>query len=109
VNGRFLSLDERIVIADLLRAVLGVRAIATELGRPPSMISREIEPNRHPGSGAYRPHAAQDWSDKRRPRPKIAATPELREWVQGMPDDRSVPSRSAAGRAAIIPTGRSCM
>ena len=91
-TGRVLSLDERIVIADLMRAGLGVRAIAAELGRPPSTISREIKRNRHPGSGDYRPHAAQDRADKRRPRPKTGAAP----------------SRSAAGCAAITPTGRSC-
>ena len=96
VKGRFLSLDERIVIADLLRAGLGVRAIATELDRPPSTISREITRNRHPGSGDYRPHAAQDRADKRRPRPKtgkIAACPELRDHVQGMLDDRCSPEQ----------------
>ncbi|WP_442916558.1 IS30 family transposase [Lentzea sp. DG1S-22] len=95
-SGRFLSLDERIVIADLLRAGRGVRSIAAELGRPPSTVSREITRNRHPGSGDYRPHAAQDRADRRRPRPKtrkIAACPELRERVQGMLDDRFSPEQ----------------
>ncbi|WP_442916539.1 IS30 family transposase [Lentzea sp. DG1S-22] len=95
-TGRFLSLDERIVIADLLRAGRGVRSIAAELGRPPSTVSREITRNRHPGSGDYRPHAAQDRADRRRPRPKtrkITACPELRERVQGMLDDRFSPEQ----------------
>src|SRR5450631_1363834 len=39
---RYLSEDERIVIADLLRAGQTVRAIALELGRSPSTVSREI-------------------------------------------------------------------
>ncbi|WP_442916534.1 IS30 family transposase [Lentzea sp. DG1S-22] len=95
-SGRFLSLDERIVIADLLRAGRGVRSIAAELGRPPSTVSREIKRNAHPGSGDYRPHAAQDRADRRRPRPKtrkITACPELRERVQGMLDDRFSPEQ----------------
>ncbi|MBX7558568.1 helix-turn-helix domain-containing protein, partial [Streptomyces sp. tea 10] len=39
---RFLSEDERIVIADLLRAKKSLRAIARELGRDPATISREV-------------------------------------------------------------------
>jgi len=95
-TGRFLSVDERIVIADLWRAGRSQRAIAAELGRPPSTISREIRRNRHPGSGDYRPHAAQDRAERRRPRPKtgkIAACPELRDLVQGMLDDRCSPEQ----------------
>lgn len=95
-TGRFLSLDERIVIADGLRAGRSLRSIAAELGRPPSTISREVERNRHPGSGDYRPYAAQDRADKRRPRPKtgkIAACPELQTLVQGMLDERFSPEQ----------------
>ena len=95
-TGRFLSVDERIVIADGLRAGRSQRSIAAELGRPPSTISREIARNSHPGSGDYRPHAAQDRAERRRPRPKtgkIAACPELRDLVQGMLDDRCSPEQ----------------
>ena len=98
VASRFLSVDERIVIADLRRAGTTVRAIARELGRTPSTISRELARNSHPTSGDYRPHAAQDRAEKRRPRPKtgkIAANPELRDRAQAMLDDRYSPEQIA--------------
>ncbi|CAM5274756.1 hypothetical protein KAURM247S_04327 [Kitasatospora aureofaciens] len=46
---RYLREDERIHIADRLREKATVRAIAAELGRSPSTVSREIRRNRHPG------------------------------------------------------------
>uniref|UniRef100_UPI003F4A2C96 helix-turn-helix domain-containing protein n=1 Tax=Streptomyces sp. bgisy130 TaxID=3413788 RepID=UPI003F4A2C96 len=64
---RFLREADRIHIADRLREKATVRAIAAELGRSPSTISREIRRNRHPGSGRYRPHAAQARANARRP------------------------------------------
>jgi IS30 family transposase len=73
------------VIADLWRAKVTVRAIAVELGRPPSTVSRELRRNCHQVSGDYRPHAAQARAAARRARPKggkLAACPELREVVQ---------------------------
>jgi IS30 family transposase len=96
--GRYLSIEDRIVIADLHRAGTGVRAIARELGRPASTISRELARNRHPGSGDYRPHAAQHRADQRRPRPKtgkITASPRLRDRVQAMLDQRCSPEQIA--------------
>src|SRR3954470_10934400 len=59
ISARFLSVEERIEIADLHRARLGVREIARRLGRSPSTISRELRRNAHSGSGDYRPGAAQ--------------------------------------------------
>ncbi len=88
---RYLSEDERIHIADRLREKATVRAIAAELGRSPSTVSREIRRNRHPASGAYRPHAAQARADARRPRPKprkILQNPQLREAVQAMLEEK---------------------
>jgi transposase, IS30 family len=85
ISARYLSEDERVVIADLHRAGRGVRQIATELGRAPSTISRELTRNAHPDSGDYRPHAAQRRAAARRPRPKqskLAASPALRKTVQ---------------------------
>jgi len=46
VSERFLSEDERIVVADLLRAKKSLRSIARELGRNPATISREVRRNR---------------------------------------------------------------
>jgi IS30 family transposase len=82
---RYLREDERILIADRLREKATVRAIAAELGRSPSTVSREIRRNCHPDSGSYRPHAAQARADARRPRPKpgkIDQNPELRDFIQ---------------------------
>ena len=70
IDARFLSVDERIDIADMHRHGVSVRAIALELGRSPSTISRELRRNAHPASGDYRPWAAQRRSAARRARPK---------------------------------------
>ncbi len=45
VSTRYLSLEERLQIADLHLAGASMRAIATQLGRAPSTISREIRRN----------------------------------------------------------------
>lgn len=42
-SGRYLSLRERLQIADLLRLGLSMRAIAGELGRSPSTVKRELD------------------------------------------------------------------
>jgi len=47
ISGRYLSLDERLRIADAHLAGDGVRAIATALGRAPSTTSRELRRNAH--------------------------------------------------------------
>ncbi|WUU86150.1 IS30 family transposase [Streptomyces cellulosae] len=82
---RYLREEDRIHIADRLREKATMRAIAAELGRSPSTISREVRRNRHLVSGTYRPHAAQARADARRPRPKagkIRRNPELRDFIQ---------------------------
>lgn len=96
ISARFLSQDERLVIADLHRAGSGVRAIARELGRDPGTISRELNRNSDPDTGDYRPYTAQARAETRRPRPKIgkiAASLELRDLAQGMLDDRCSPQQ----------------
>jgi len=55
---RYLSEHERVVIADLLEGGRTIRAIAEEIGRSPSTVSREIRRNRD-GRGRYRPHHAE--------------------------------------------------
>ncbi|MGV9566015.1 IS30 family transposase [Streptomyces sp. NPDC003480] len=95
-SSRYLSVDERIYIADRIREKATVRAIATELGRSPSTVSREIRRNRHPDSGVYRPHAAQARAKARRPRPKLAKTElhaELRQFIQERLDRRWSPEQ----------------
>jgi len=86
VSGRYLSEDDRVSIADLVGAGLGVRAIAAQLRRSPSTVSRELRRNRDPRSGQYRPFAAQRMAARRRARPgrgKLLRDPVLREFVAG--------------------------
>ncbi|WP_159007495.1 helix-turn-helix domain-containing protein, partial [Streptomyces sp. NRRL S-813] len=73
VSSRYLREGERVYIADRLREKASIRAIATELGRSPSTISREVRRNRTVdprGQWHYRPYAAQARAEARRPRPK---------------------------------------
>ena len=85
IDPRFLSEAERVQIADLHLAGVGVRGIARELGRAASTISRELARNSDARGGRYRPHAAQRRAWQRRARPKVsklAAEPALLERVQ---------------------------
>ncbi|MFF2066978.1 IS30 family transposase [Streptomyces sp. NPDC058200] len=103
---RYLREDERILIADRLRERATVRAVAAELGRSPSTVSREIRRNRHPVSGQYRPHAAQARADARRPRPKtgkIGRRPELRHFIQDRLDLRWSPEQICQALRAQFP------
>ena len=102
-SARFLSLEERVVIADMRLAGCSMRKIAVELGRSPSTVSREIARNAHvgdyPSEWAYRPYAADLKARARRLRPrvgKIAACPRLRAAVQAGLDDRLSPEQIAA-------------
>ncbi len=84
IDARFLSVNERIDIADLRRQGLSVREIARQLGRSASTVSRELRRNAHPSSGQYRPWAAQRRSAQRRARPKadkIGSNPQLQAAV----------------------------
>jgi hypothetical protein len=114
VSGRYLSEDERIVIADQLRAGRSVRAIAAQLNRAPSTVSRAISRNGDPVTGDYHPFAAHQRATARRPRPKPAkllVNAELRDLVQDQLDRRWSPEqicnvlRTAAGCPA---TARRC-
>jgi transposase, IS30 family len=87
VSGRYLSFEEREEIAMLLAGGCGVRAIARQLGRAPSTISRELQRNAavRTGRPEYRASTAQTHADRRarRPKPaKLATNPELRDYVQ---------------------------
>jgi transposase, IS30 family len=86
ISQRYLSEDDRVVIADLRGAGFGVRAIAARLGRSPSTVSRELRRNRDSRSLACRPFAAQLMAARRRGRPgcgKLLRDQELREYVTG--------------------------
>ena len=69
ISARYLSEDERLLIADLRRQGLGVRAIAEQVARSPSTISRELRRNRHL-DGTYRPFEAHRQAVQRRAKPR---------------------------------------
>jgi len=75
-SGRYLSLEDRLQIADLHLAGVGVRAIAVQVGRSPSTVSRELVRNGpEPGArfrGKYAPYAAQKRAELRGRRPKAS-------------------------------------
>jgi len=89
LSGRYLSLDERLRIADLRLTGEGVRAIAAALGRSPGTISRELARNGpvrpRNGLGKYAPYAAQRHAEVRARRPKRSkfAHAELAAFVEG--------------------------
>jgi transposase, IS30 family len=66
---RYLSEQERIMIADLLAAQLTIRGIAARLGRAPSTVSREIRRNSDL-DGRYRPHRAEQAARLRACKPR---------------------------------------
>ncbi len=75
-SGRYLSLEERLQIADLYLGGAGVRVIAVGIGRSASTVSRELRRN---GSaltarrlGKYAPYAAQKQAELRGRRPKAS-------------------------------------
>ena len=73
ISRRYLSQEDRVIIAGLASAGYGVRAIAARLGRSPATVSRELRRNSDPGSGQYRPFAAQRMAARRRPGPAAAS------------------------------------
>ncbi len=108
-SSRFLSETERIHIADRVREKATIRAIAAELGRSPSTVSREIRRNRTilpDGRFYYRPYAAQRRADSRRPRPKpskICQNPELRDFIQDRLTRRWSPEQICHALRRIFP------
>lgn len=94
---RYLSLDERMAIADLHREKKGVREIAAEIGRSPATISRELRRNADPG-GRYQPHAAARRAQERFPRPRkrrLLLDEELRTAVEELLGKRWSPEQVA--------------
>ena len=73
-SGRYLSLDERLVIADLVHTGATNAVIAATLNRSAGTISRELARNGSPptrdGRRRYRPYAAQAQAQMRGRRPK---------------------------------------
>ena len=95
ISARFLSQDERIEIADLRRAGLGVRQIAARLNRAPSTVSRELRRNSSVGRG-YRPFDAHRQATARRarhPRRRVEIEPILRRSMVEMLRQRWSPEQ----------------
>ena len=126
VSTRYLSEAERISIADGLTEGLGIRAIAIELGRAPSTVSREIRRNADAGTSAYHPFRAQRRAAGRRVRPrsgKLVRNHELRAVVADQLEGRwspeqaemsvggsrrPAPVRAGRGRVALAGFGDPC-
>ncbi len=68
-SARYLSVDERGVIADLVRAGRSIRSIAGEVGRSPSTVSRELRRNAD-GRGRYLANGAEHAARLRLARPR---------------------------------------
>ncbi|WP_228003296.1 IS30 family transposase [Nocardia australiensis] len=84
IHPRYVSLLERERLRDLRRAGISIRAIAAELGRSPSTISRELRRNTTSARG-YLPHSAHRASVARRLRPrdtKLSVNARLRGYVR---------------------------
>ena len=94
---RYLSEQERVVIADLLTRGKSIRAIAAEIGRSASTVSREIKRNGDPG-GRYRPHHAEHTARTRAARPRqrrITRDAVLRDAVADLLQKRWSPEQVA--------------
>ena len=108
-SGRFLSLEDRLQIADLHLAGSGVRAIAAQIGRSPATVSRELRRNGpEPGArarGKYAPYAAQKRAELRARRPKASKfdDPELASLVQAKLCVKWSPEQISDHLAAVLP------
>jgi IS30 family transposase len=92
---RFVSEDERALIADLHRASLGGQPIVRRLGKAPSTISRELRCNARPARG-YRPFEAHHSAARRRARHhrrRVDANVELRDVVAKLLTQRWSPQQ----------------
>lgn len=105
VSPRYLSHDERVVIADLSRAGLSSRRIAEQVGRSPSTVSRELARNSAP-DGRYGAASAQQRAAgrRRRPRPRrLEVDPVLRGFVQQCMNVRWSPEQISHALAVEFP------
>jgi transposase, IS30 family len=94
---RYLSLDARMVIADLWREKRTVREIARELGRSPATVSRELRRNVD-DRGRYLPRSADRVATERIARPRarrVMVDTELRAVVVDLLGKRWSPEQVA--------------
>lgn len=92
-----LSFEDRVHIEVGLRQDRSMRAIAQDLGRAPSTISREVARHRTPAGGyvAKRAHAIAFEDAKRPQQAKLDANPRLRERVLGELAEKRSPEQIA--------------
>lgn len=105
ISPRFLSEDERVRIADLHRAGMSLRMIATNLNRSPSTISREVRRNAS-ANNIYRPFHAHKLARIRRARTrhsKIACNPALRDEIRALLMKRWSPALIAQHLRTVHP------
>jgi IS30 family transposase len=109
-SDRYLDREERYELARLRESGLSVRAVAARLGRSPSTISRELDRNADPRTGAYQPERAHRlaWERQRRPKPsKLSADPRLRQEVQQLLGRRYSPEQVSGRLKVLYPGDRS--
>lgn len=102
---RYLSEQERALVADGLRAKDSMRVIARQLGRNVSTVSREVDRNRDE-QGRYRPFVAQRMATARLARPrgrKVTGDRSLAALVQGWLDLKWSPEQISAALAIAFP------
>ena len=105
VSSRFLNQDDRIAIADGLRAGVAVKQIAEAIGKSFQTVYREIHRNGKP-DGVYQPWFAhnQAMSARKRPRPtKLDRDPGLRRVVRRKLDLRWSPAQISRFLARTYP------
>lgn len=103
-SDRYLDREDRYELARLRELGLSKRQVAARMGRSQSTITRELERNADPRTGAYQPERARRlaWERQRRPKPsKPSGDPVLRAEVQGMLDCRYSPEQ-ASGRLTML-------
>lgn len=105
VSARFLDQDNRITIADGLRAGVAVKQIAATVGKSFQTIYREINRNSKP-DGSYQPWWAHNHALQARQRPKTAKLdhdPGLRKVVRRKLDQHWSPSQISRFLARTYP------
>jgi transposase, IS30 family len=106
VGQRRLTLREREEIACRSAAGEGVRAIARELGRSPSTVSRELRRGTVRRKSGYRATVAQALADQRARRPKarrLAIDDRLREHVQNRLHAKDSPEQISRRLVLLFP------
>lgn len=105
---RYLSMDERIFIADGLVCGLSMSAIASRLGRSRSTVCREVARNRDRGTGRYTPYRAGEMAAarRRRPKPRKLEDRRLAAAVQAKLDVHWIPEQISHWLAAEYPDNK---